>query len=376
MRPNDVRCSRGGRFNEWRRGGALALVFGLSVLACQRDERPSVPGTAAAPSSGTGGLGGGGVGGAGSGGLMPSEGGAPDLIPCNAWPALCDRPYDEIVHPVAHAAMANLSPPWDHPAQRYSLYRQLQAGIRGLMLEVHDRNGAVTFCLGSCEEGHVPFSSGLDEVAMFLDSNPREVVTVIVDNRVPATEIADALVAHALDRYLHGQEPGAPWPTLSEMIEAGERLVVFAFDAPDPPNGILPFWSFAASTRADAASRSELDCDLVRGGVGDSLMLLNHYVSAPAPASDSGEAGGGGAGGEAGTGEGGSRNPTEDALARRALPEEAAAINVNPFLIQRLRACVAEHARKPTFVAVDFYDQGDVLAATQELNELIPPSGS
>jgi len=356
-----------------RSSAAFALALFALAPACQHD--------AAGPNGGGGTRltpgGSGGTGGAGSGGRSASNGGTEDLgpppsaagsgdaVPCNTWPALCDRRYDEIVYPTTHAAMANASPPWDYPAQRFSLHQQLRDGIRALMLEVHELEGELALCLGDCAEGHVPFASGLGEVAMFLAENPREIVTLLVDNRTSTDRLAAAFDAADLGEFLHFQASGDSWPTLGAMIDEGRRLVVFASNAGSAPEGILSFEDFFTSTRDDYATADDLECELPRSSAEKPLFLVNHFVSEPSRTAGAGGSGNGGAGGN---------DSEESASVGHALPDVAAAINENPFLIRRLRGCVATNARKPTFVAVDFYDVGAVLPATQELNELIPPT--
>lgn len=358
----------------WARARFTAgLVVGVLALAagCQHDAAgPRSDATRLTPGGSGGSLS------AGSGGRSGNEGGAGDLVPvstggkgddlpCNTWTALCARHYDEVVYPTAHAAMANASPPWDYPAQRFSLHRQLQDGIRALMLEAHELEGELVACLGDCSEGHVPFASALAEVSRYLAENPREVVTLLVENRAPAEALAAALEASDLASFLHFQAAGDPWPTLAELIDAGERLVFFASRSSDPSGGVLSFEEFFASTRDDYATAEELDCELPRGSAAKPLVLVNHFVSEMSSIAGSS----GGAGGETSS-ENGDSDPV-----LHALPDVAAVINENPFLIRRLRGCVATNARKPAFVAVDFYDVGAVLPAVQELDELIPPTG-
>jgi hypothetical protein len=62
----------------------------------------------------------------------------------------------------------------------------------------------------------------------------------------------------------------------------------------------------------------------------------------------------------------------QDGAGGHASAELANQINFYPFLINRLRACELQHGRLPSFVAVDFYDQSEVVRATQELGGLIP----
>ena len=352
---------------------ALALGLFAIVAGCQQDAQGPRPGGTRLTPGGSGG-----TPSAGSGDRSTNEGGSGDLIPvptagtgdelpCNTWTALCARHYDEVVYPTTHAAMANASPPWDYPAQRFSLYRQLQDGIRALMLEVHDFEGELVLCLGDCSEGHVPFASALAEVSLYLAENPREVVTLLVSNGAPAEDLAAALQASDLTNWLHFQAAGESWPTLGRMIDEGQRLVVFATGATGASDGVLSFEEFFASTRDDYGAADELDCELPRGSAEKPLMLVNHFVSEMSSVAGSS----GGAGGEASGGGGNG----ESASVLHALPDVAAIINENPFLIRRLRGCVATNARTPTFVAVDFYDVGALLPATQELDELIPPTG-
>ncbi len=356
-----------------RSGTALFLALVAIASACSDDADSPNPGSAGVTAGGVGGTWGAGAGGddtnnGGESERVPApSGGAGNRVPCNAWPDLCDRRYDEVVYATTHAAMANASPPWDYPAQRSSLHRQLQDGIRALMLEVHERDGELVLCLGDCAEGRVPFASALGEVARFLAENPREVVTLLVDNRAPTDTLAAALDAANLGDSLHFQASHAPWPTLGAMIDEGRRLVVFAFEAVGGPEGLLSFGEFFTSTRDDFATAEALDCELPSGSAGKPLLLVNHFVSELSSGTSTtgtgGESGGGGTGGSA------------SASVRRALPDIAAMLNANPFLIRHLRGCVAMNARKPTFVAVDFYDVGALLPATQELNELIPATG-
>jgi len=54
-------------------------------------------------------------------------------------------------------------------------------------------------------------------------------------------------------------------------------------------------------------------------------------------------------------------------------PSEALAETVNhdPFLSERLGSCIDYLGRKPSFVALDFYDTSDVIGAVQRINGVI-----
>jgi hypothetical protein len=322
-------------------------------MACAREERPGATPTIVVTSGDAGAVNGGGGRGAQPAG---GEGGRdfpdPPGSPCNAWEELCDVAYDDVSFPVAHAAMANTASFWDFPAQRKPLRTQLDDSIRGLMLEVHLEDGELSLCFHDCAEGRGDLLSELRHVREFLDDNPREVVTLLVDNRAPAEEFAAVAAAAGLDAYLFSAEVTAGWPTLGELVEDGTRLVIFVQDAAGAPPGYRELRASIASTGDGFGQARDLDCEVAQGDEAASMLLVQHILVARDGAS--------GAGGEGGAG----------ALGR---PSAALAETVNrdPFMSERLALCAASFGRNPTFVAVDFYDESDIIGATQRLGGLI-----
>jgi hypothetical protein len=343
---------------------SLALSIGLvGVTACGDDAPSAAPGP---PSASDGG-----------GDTLPERGDdavgpsfdsiGPSIDmaagpPCNAWPALCDRPYDQVVFPATHASIT-FGQNWKYPAQKKGIRAQLDESIRALMFEVHDLGGDLVACSQDCAEGHVLFRAGLDDVRAFLDDNPRQVLTLFIDNRVPAARVASAFDDAKLASLLHPQSPAAPWPTLGDLIARGERVVVFVDESAGAPATLLPFDGFAWKTGANFHVAGEMNCDAVRGDRHDPLMLVPHVLTEPRPvqAADASDAGP--------TGDGDASVPEVPGFPSETLAQQ---VNRNPFLLERLAACRAQQNRLPTFVAVDFYDTSDVVSATQKLSGLVP----
>ena len=108
---------------------------------------------------------------------------------------------------------------------------------------IHDRlstRGAgrrdIFLCHGFCELGAITLSSALHDLRLFLVSHPGEVVVVInQDEGVKPTDIERAFEqAGLLDLVYRG--PMGPFPTLRQMIDSNQRLVVMAEnDAGDIP---------------------------------------------------------------------------------------------------------------------------------------------
>ena len=67
------------------------------------------------------------------------DGGEPDAgepdPKCNGHEELCERPYDQVSYAMTHNAMSNAAAGWVLPNQSFGITRQLQDGIRGLMLD-------------------------------------------------------------------------------------------------------------------------------------------------------------------------------------------------------------------------------------------------
>lgn len=252
---------------------------------------------------------------------------------CNGSEALCGRRYHDVVYATAHEASSNDA--WNFIAarQRYGLSRQLEDGVRALTFEVRPFLGDVWLCDGACEINRIRLAEGLCEVGRFLDREPGAVVTVFIESHAGAPEVAQAFSEARLLDDLYAHTPGNLWPTLGDLVTLNRRLVVFT-----DRDGDTYAWYHDASrwvqdTPADARAASDLDCRRSQGDAANPLFVLNHFLA--------------------------------DASASRL---QAATLNRNPLLLDRALRCRQERGRIPNFIAVDFYDVGDVIATVEALN--------
>ena len=181
------------------------------------------------------------------------------------------------------------------------------------------------------------FLSG-DLTTAFLDEHPDEVVTLLIESHVSAEDTAAAVAQSGLDGYVRTQPPGAPWPTLREMIASGRRLVVFTESGGGAPGWYLSLYEHSWETAYSFRTPADMSCAPNRGDPRHPLFVLNHFISDP--------------------------------VADRAM---AAQINHDPTLLDRARRCMRESGRLPNFVAVDFYDVGGLFAVVDALNQESPP---
>lgn len=267
-----------------------------------------------------------------------------DLPPartCNGHAALCERRFDEVVFPCTHNAFAAREAGFQpvNANQNHPVAQQLADGVRCMMLDVSEDMGETVLCHGPCVFGRLDHAALLLEIAAFLADNPDEVLTIIYQDDVEQSAIVADLEDAELVASTYAHPPGDPWPTLAAMIDAGTRLVITAESGGPPPAWYQHVWDLAWDTPYTWHAVEEFNCSLNRGSMSNDLFLINHWLS------------------------------TEFDT-----PSEAGAKTVNTYEVLHGRAttCQTEVGRLPNFLAVDFYDHGDLFAVVDALNGVGP----
>ncbi len=306
---------------------------------------------------------------------------------CNGAPELCNRPLDNVVFAGAHNAMSSEDiPNWMFPQQERGVRSQLVDGIRALLIDTHygrpvgghiktdlesehasmekyaeaigeegvaaamrirDRlvglaegPPGVYLCHGFCELGATPLVDMLHTVHEFLVENPSEVVLMIVEDYVEPEDLAAAFNESGLVELVYKGAVTTPWPTLREMIDNGERLIVFAESGREGIPWIHPAFDTIQETPYTFHKPEEFSCAPNRGGEAGSLFQINHWIeTAPTP-----------------------------------LPKNAAIVNAYDVLLRRARKCQEERGHLPNILAVDFYRTGDLFRVVRVLNGVEPPA--
>ena len=315
---------------------------------------------------------------------------APPIVRCNGHAELCDRPLDQVALAATHNSMSAADyPGWLFAQQEHGLARQLDDGIRSLLIDTHygRRSGGrvktdfgeltsvtrakyvaevgeegleaalrirgtlsgnsegerrIYLCHGLCELGALELSAALGDVARFLGANPHEILVLVVQDDVEPADFVAAVRAAGLERYAYEGPFGKPWPTLRRMIEDDRRLVILSEQdgsgAPWMENAFdvmqeTPY-SFSDASQLTGPDRLAASCKPNRGKLAAMLFQLNHWIdTTPAPR-----------------------------------PSNAAKVNAREPLLARARACQKQRDLFPSVVAVDFYKQGDVFGVVDTLN--------
>ncbi|QGG40198.1 hypothetical protein [Aeromicrobium yanjiei] len=309
---------------------------------------------------------------------------ATDGTACNGHRELCDRRFDEVSYAGTHNSMAAADQPgWFLAEQPYGILRQLDDGIRVLLIDSWngqrtqrpdvianagvDRKKALAearatygtrvlesalrvrdaldltptgpvrpyLCHALCELGSTDWEPLMAQVKTWLDRHPREVVTFFVQDEVSPEDTAALVKRAGLASYVHTPVEGQPWPTLGEMIDSGRRVVFLLENASGGPENpwLIDARTAVQDTPYSFRRPSQFTCTRFRGPADASLFLVNHWLS------------------------------NFDSRVT-----DAAKVNAEDVLGPRLKACEAERGQRPNFVAVDYYDRGDLLGAVDRLN--------
>lgn len=317
----------------------------------------------------------------------PPEAAAAAELACDGWVQLCDRPYDQVAFAATHNAMAAADEPgWLFAEQPDGLVDQLDHGVRVLLIDTWlgqptNRSGIVTtvaadykralagsneeigtevtastlrvqhllgltptgdpapyLCHNLCEFGATRWEPAMAQVAAWMAAHPREVVTLFVqDEGVSPSQTAEVFRQSGLLPYVATQAVGRPWPTLGQMIDSGHRLVVLMEnqDGGTTYPWQLPGFSLVQDTPFHFTSAAQFSCDRLRGSADSPLLLVNHWLS--------------------------------NQLSRVS---DSAKINAQDVLGPRVMQCQQERHHLPNFVAVNYYDEGDLFQVVDQLNGL------
>jgi hypothetical protein len=278
---------------------------------------------------------------------------------------------------------AATEPSWLFANQNDGVSAQLEAGIRGLLIDTHygiqTKKGVYTvlqpggksreklagplgkegvlainrirkdigyrgggkrgifWCHAFCELGATDGVALLEEISEFLATHPYEVLMISIEDDASPEDTAELFKKSGLLNYVY-RGPLRPMPTMRKLIESGERVIVMGEENVGRVPWFRQQFAFVQETPYRFGDLPELvspaSCGRERGRPGNPLFLLNHWIdTSPAP---------------------------RVTLARKA--------NSRNVLLGRAERCQRDRVLLPNLVAVDLYREGDLFDVVRTLN--------
>ena len=249
---------------------------------------------------------------------------------CNGSKDLCNKRYNEVAYLTTHNAFNSKQDSFLFPNQKSNIAKQLNNGVRALMIDVYDDNGSTVVYHAYKFLGSQPLSVYLNDIKYFLENNPNEIITIILESYTSSNAIEYEISKVGLLDYLHIQDVNSLWPTIQSMINSNKRLVIFSDknDASEKQSWYHYLWDFAVENKY-----GEINCEFNRGNPKNSLFIFNHFVTSLTGSKDN-----------------------------------ANKVNSFKYLMNHITNCKDLKNKFPNFITVDFYEIGESIDVVSKLN--------
>ncbi|OLY83269.1 Nudix hydrolase 3 [Smittium mucronatum] len=232
-------------------------------------------------------------------------------VKCNGYTEYCSLNYNRVCFPATHNSFANIANDISSNQEK-TISQQLDDGVRTFLLDLHKPLGSnslsqalssnskrqnsvstpIELCHTSClllDAGD--FTLELANFKTYLDANKDEVVTLILENydSFSSSQIYSNFQNVSLTDYLFNPNDHSSiassntWPTVGQIITSGKRLVVFSSVTTDIVNypQIMNQNTFISQTSFEvpyiAGSSAPFTCS-VSPSPAKPLIIMNHFV--------------------------------------------------------------------------------------------------
>ncbi len=273
------------------------------------------------------------------------------MMACHGETVYCLRTFDDFTFPETHNAYSTVEDQFLIGVNHYTgLQLQWDGGIRAFMVDSHHRSDDntsaedVRFCHGTgqffhpCLFGEVDAFDWLRLLGSLMNNSSGDVVTLLFENYVPAEHLEFLFKETGMYERIYTHTLGESWPSLGDLVLAGTDLVVFWEQAQnDNFPWLHDFGVFSWTTDYAENSAEEMSCTVYRGDGSQPVWHLNNWLS--------------------------------NAF---GLPDPVRAVDVNDYdnLLERSLECWEIMDNRPTFIAVDYWEEGEITNVTITMNKM------
>ena len=276
-----------------------------------------------------------------------------DFISCHGEARYCLRTYDDFTFAESHNSF---STPEDGIMGGINhltgLQSQWEDGIRAFMLdpyhqsEFNNEKEDVVFCHAPslpntppCLFGSVDAFAWLRNLNSLHNNSSGDVVSLLIQNyAVPGGHLEYLLNETGILERAYIHELGSSWPSLGDMSLSGTDVLIFIeMEYEDNFTKLLPAWKHTWDTPYGESSQEEMTCDLGRGDSSQPVWHMNNWLNSDFGFAD---------------------------------PIKASQVNAYDTLLERALLCWETVGNRPTFVGVDYWEQGEVTNVTVTLNKM------
>ena len=310
---------------------------------------------------------------------------------CNGYVELCMQRLNQIVWPGSHNAMSSSAYNFFGAEHTLSIPDQLNQGVKALLLDVYygypeqgivrtnlaggisaqqiqqeygkdavdelNRVGALTgvadtsgskkdlyFCHDRCELGAVKAVPVLKQIRQYLEQNLTDVLILDFEDYVEPADLQRALEQAGLWDRVYVPDLTKPLPTLLDMTtppagqrENKRRLVVTSERHPGQAKWLVGSYQLMQETPYTFTKIEQFNCKPNRGGPANPMLLVNHWLRPNGPPD----------------------------------PVQAAKVNSQATLTDRLEQCIDVRGRLPNVLAIDFVGIGDLTKTVNYFNSAV-----
>ena len=275
-----------------------------------------------------------------------------DHLVCHGETYFCQRTYDNFTFAATHNSFATLGDGIVAGVNHNSgLEEQWNNGIRAFLLDVYHKSYEETdpddirFCHGitsffhPCQFGEVDAYEWLSNLTSLLNNSSGDVVTIFLENYISGEHLEILFNETGILERTYTKDLNEGWPDIGDMILQGRDIVIFyQYQYENNFTWMNHAWTHSWDTPWDNRDIDDLTCELGRGDETQLVWSMNNWIY------------------------------SEYGLADQ---ENSRTVNDYDFLLDRAINCWEKIGKRPTIIAVDYWQEGNLTNVTKTLNYMI-----